>query len=374
MTTAHQDSELDNNNYLVPRVLSYALVNYVSETVKGGYLYAKQSNPYVKAGLETAEAYSQPLLHKIEEYSHQSTIESLIHKVDQYGCRQLDKVEQGGKQLKDTYHAIKPKTIHSIETVANKIHGTAIETVLFKTVDVVEIVVDSLLPPDTAEVPNETEEEETKDANILDRTAPVITKIKTRATPSNIKSIPKHTLSISKDFIFGTTETRPQVIQYCIGVLSIAAHRAKQSQQTARDGLHKGATISKQSVEYVHQSLQHMVNSLANLVVLVKKLDPVEAKATLSELTVMIQNSKNHFSHKYGKDTVARLKDDISGIFLKAGDLLSQQVAAGYTFAHSSDNVAIQKSVEKIESIVLQVCESLQTNKHNNDEQDIQQQ
>jgi hypothetical protein len=100
---------MTTENHLISRVCTYPIVGYVAGTVKGYYNYAKECNSYVKvclvvckllsitksvqASLEVAEQYSQPILHKVEEYSHQPTIDSLLHKVDEYGCKQLDKVQ-----------------------------------------------------------------------------------------------------------------------------------------------------------------------------------------------------------------------------------------------------------------------------------------
>lgn len=366
--THYLDHERDNQ--LVQRVLSYSLVNYVSGTIKSSYSYVRDSNYIVKAGFLAAENTAQPFIHKLEEYSHQPKIESLLHKVDQYGCRQLDKIESGGKQIKETYDAIKPKTIQSLENVANKIHGTTAETVLFKTVGVVDAVVDSLLPADPAAEPEDDTQVAADDPNIIDKTTPVVNKLKHRVNKDSIIHLPYQTYTVSKDIIFRNVDAVPQ-LHYCVGMLSTAAHRVRDAsastQAVARNGIQKGADLSKASVDYVYQSLHHMVNQLTSLVVLVKKLDPLEAKATLEELLVMIQNSKDTLSQKYGEDTAHRLKEDISKILQRAGDLLSQQVAAGYTRVHSSDNAAIRKSVEKIESIVVRIIDSFSpsTNQQN---------
>jgi len=362
----------EQNNKLVQRVFSYSLVDYASSSLLFLYDQAKQSNYLVKAGIETAESYSLPILHKLSTYSHQPTIENLLHKVDQYGCRQLDKIENGGKQIKDTYNVIKPKTIQSLETVANKIHGTPVETALFKTVDVVDVVVDSLLPPDPAEPITVNL---VVDPNVIDKTAPVITKLRNRVNPHSIARLPVQTYTVTKDIIFRNADAIPQ-LHYCIGVLSTAAHRVRDvsanTRAVAKTSIQKGATASKASVDYVYNSLTTMVQHLTSIVVLVKKLDPTEARATVEELTLMIQHSKEELSQKYGRDTAARLKEDISRILQKAGDLLSQQVAAGYTRVHSTDNAAIRKSVETIEGIVLRIVENFSNQQDNVQEQDPQ--
>jgi len=253
-----------------------------------------------------------------------------------------------------------------LENVATKIHGTTVETVLFKTVGAVDVVVDSLLPADPAQ-PEDDTHATTDDPNIIDKTSPVIHKLKTRVSKDSIKHLPVQTYTVTKDIIFRNADANPQ-IHYCIGVLSTAAHRvhnvSTKTEAVARNGIHKGAELSKTSVDYVYQSMHNMVNALTSLVVLMKKLDPIEGKQTVAELTAMIQSSKEDFYTKYGdfstygKEKATRLKEDISRILQKSGDLLSQQVAAGYERAHSTDITAVRKSVETIESIVLRIVDS----------------
>jgi len=226
---------------------------------------------------------------------------------------------------------------------------------------VVDAIVDSLLPPD----PNEPEDDTqvtTKDPNVVDRTVPVYNKLRNRVTVESILHLPSQTFQVSKDFVFRTADANPH-LHYCVGVLSTAAHRVRdasaRTEAAAKREVQKGANFSKASVDYVYQSLHHMVGSLSSLVALVKKMDPAEAKATLAELTLMIQNSKESISARYSKDTPAHLKEDISQILQKASHLLSQQVAAGLNRVQSSDNIAIRKTVETIETIVSRILESL---------------
>lgn len=347
---------------LLPRLFAYPAVHYVSDTVKDYYAHAKASNSYVKAGLETAENCSQPIMHKLGEYSHQPTIDSLLNRVDQFGCKQLDKIEYGGKQLKQTYETVKPKTLQSLDNMANKIHGTSVEAVLLKTASFVDVVVESLLPPDPAEpaeisnIPD--------NPNFLERTTPIFNKLQERISKDSIRHLPSQTYRVSRDFLFRGADAIPQ-LNYCIGLLTTAAHKLQDASNSATteamNGLHQGTQLSKGTVEYVYQSLQHMVAALTSLVARVKKLDP-EAKAMLEDLTAMIQRSKDSFANKLEKwESAARLKEDISKILQKSSDLLTEQLTTGYMRVHSTDNATIRKSVETIESIVHQVVDRITT-------------
>ncbi len=62
----------------------------------------------------------------------------------------------------------------------------------------------------------------------------------------------------------------------------------------------------------MHQSLQHMLNALTALVALLKKLDVKEAKASVEELNLLIQQLKEDLKKKYNKkEFVVKLQQGI---------------------------------------------------------------
>lgn len=335
----------------IARVYSYSLVQHASDTVKSYYSTAKESNSYVKASLETVEQYSQNILHKAEEYSHQPTINNVLHKLDGYGCKQLDKIENGSNQLKQTYEVYKPKTIQSLDGIANKIHGTTVEVGLLKTISLVDTLVDSLFPPAPSEPAEVSRVPE--DPNVVARTTPVINKLFERVSTGSIKQLPARSYNLSYDLIF-QAENAPQ-IHLLIGVLTTAALKFKHASE---NGLQKGAALSKESADYVYAQLTHMANLVGGIVEVMAKLDQREAKATVAELMNMIQNSKANLTQTLGERLdYEGWKKEISAILQKTGDLLATQAAKGYHKAQHSDHATVRKAVASIQSLVLTIVE-----------------
>jgi len=339
----------DNDQRFVffSRFSRYPLVHYLSETAKDYYFYAKESNIIVKKGLDTAESISQPIISKLDEYSRQPLIENIIYSVDFYSCKQLDRVENTAQVLKGT-------TFDTVEKVAEKIHHTPVESLLIKTVDVVDNIVDSLLPPQDDEEPDA---EVLNDPNVVERTAPVFRKLTTRVSKDSIKRLPAQTYNEVKDLVFRNTETIPQV-QFCIGLLSTASHKvldAKEStQQVARKGVKKGAELSKASVDHIYHSLNHLMTVMTSLVAGVTNVNINDAKAALADVYALIQESKQNLV--VNNNTV---KEDISRILQTAGDILSQQLALGYNLVSHSDYASVRRAASTLELIVNRLLESI---------------
>jgi vacuolar-type H+-ATPase subunit I/STV1 len=81
----------------VDRVFHYPIIHGICEQLCSIYRYAKGYNPSVKVGLEKVESsltYVQPIVTKIEQ-------QPIVKTIDQFGCRQLDKVELGLEKTKN---------------------------------------------------------------------------------------------------------------------------------------------------------------------------------------------------------------------------------------------------------------------------------
>lgn len=349
------------SNTFITRIYSYPIVQYASDTAKGYYDSAKQSNNLVKSSLETVEQYSQQILNKAEEYSQQPPVDSILNTIDTYGCKQLDKIENGSNQIKKVYEGIKPKTLQSLDSAANKIHGTSLESGLLKTIVFVDTVVDSLFPASESTEDNkitdgeaETEGEKEKEKedekevtsnnkNVVEASAPVINKLLERVTPYSLLLLPSRSYNLSRDLLF-QAESVPQ-INYCIGVLTTSAQKIKQ-----------GAALTKDSVDHIYGSLNHVVGLAGKVVQLMARLDAVEAKASVSELVAMIQASKAQFTQNVEQDYEG-WKKDIATILQKTGELLAAQAALGYDKVQHSNHAAIRSSVQAIQVIVNGIVE-----------------
>lgn len=324
----------------ISRVYSYSLVHRTSETVKGYYNYAKESSTYVKSSLETAEQYSQIIAHKVAD---QPTIESLLHKADDYGCAQLDKIEQKGSQIKQSYNEIKPKTYQSLDNAANKIHGTSIEIALLKTAGLVDGLVDSLFPPGLDEsselsaIPT--------NPNLVSRTAPIINKLKERVSVGSLKHLPARTYHISLGLLY-QAESLP-LIHSTIGLLASAALTLK----TVSDA---SAQVVSNEWEKAHKTqvaaaLQTLLNNVITLSELLRKLNATEARVSVNELVSLIQNKLEDID-------VAKWREEISSILAKASTVLKQQVALG----GAPDDVSrVRQAVQAIEEVVSSILAKL---------------
>jgi len=331
-------SEQAERFVFVHRITSYSLVNYVSGTVMDYYSYAKESNSLVKKSLETAESISLPIIARLDEYSQQPIINNIISNVDSFSCRQLDKIESRAG-------AIKEATVGTAEVVATKIHGSKVELLIIKTVDVVDNIVDSLLPPQGDEEP-----EALVDPNVIERATPVFKKLTSRISKDSLKNLPAQTCHEVKDLVFRNAETVPQV-QLCIGLLITASHKileAKETtQQAAKSSYHKGAELSKVSVDHIYQSLNHLMAVMTSLVAGISRITIEDARTSLSDVFVLIQESKKkiHFTNQ-------SFRDEISTILQRASEVLSQQVAAGYNHAAHSDYASVRRAASALELVV----------------------
>jgi len=323
---------------LVHRIASYSLVNYFSDTVKDYYAYAKECNSLVKMSLETAESLSLPIIAKLDECSQLPIINNIISSVDSISCKQLDKIENSAYAIKDT-------TVSTAEMVADKIHGTMVESLIIKSVDVVDNIVDSLLPPKDDEEP-----EALVDPNVIERATPVIKKLTTRVSKDSLINLPAQTCYEVKDLVFRNAETIPQV-QLCIGLLINASHKVKEvresTQQAAKHGFQKGSQLSKTSADHVYQSLQHLMTVMTSLVAGISKITVEDARIALSDVFTLIQESKEKI-HKSNQS----FREDISIILQRTGELLSQQVAAGYNKVAQSDYASVRRAAGSLEQII----------------------
>jgi len=112
---------------LVDRLWNYSLVNYTYQKASNVYTAVKQSNSLIKYALETAEnnvsKIATPLAYKILDKS-----KPLLVEIDEFGCKQLDKLED--------------KFFKPYETL------TYVPYVVFeKVLDIMEGTVDYFLPP-----------------------------------------------------------------------------------------------------------------------------------------------------------------------------------------------------------------------------------
>jgi len=180
--------------------------------VAGSYYNSlKAYNSYSRRVLETAETYAIPIAHasweKLDATIHQPLVEGVLSRVDAFGNHQLDKIEEGIHKVKD----VAPKTIHTVE---NALHGTKVEGVLIKGVVMLDHVVDVLFPADSSSTADSSNSDDNKkessagpsgsdddnyddsedeDVSLMDVSAPVYNKMKSRISMDSMWKLPTHT-------------------------------------------------------------------------------------------------------------------------------------------------------------------------------------
>jgi len=332
------------------RVWNYPIVHYAVGTASSYYTYAKTYHQYSQRVFEIAESYVQPVaavsLAKLEEYTHQPLVEGIINRADAFGCQQLDKIEERIHNIKE----FGPKTFHTV------IHGTKVESVLIKTVSIVDNVVDALLPPvkddNSAAADNSAEGSDDPEirengVSLVEVTGPVIHKLKTRVSKKSVLRLPLQTYSGLHGLAVQNTNSLSVLLKSASASL-LATKQAK-----------KGAELSKASVDYVYQSLHRVSSSVNSLAGVLKRLDAIEARATVAELSHMIASSKENVSKIIDNLHLAqKLKEDSSAILLRAGDALSRPLEAGYVLVANSDIAAIRNAFVSLESAVQGVVTS----------------
>jgi hypothetical protein len=126
---------VDTTESLSTRLNQYSIINAVCQ----GYVSLKEKNAYIKAGLETAENLTQPVLKKLDDKLH----------LDDKGVAILDKIETTAHGITSTasnyYTAYQNKKENALE-VTHSLINTANRPVNYL-LDYTESLLDRALPP-----------------------------------------------------------------------------------------------------------------------------------------------------------------------------------------------------------------------------------
>jgi hypothetical protein len=264
--------------------------------IAGSYYHnLKSYSQYSKRALETVEEYAVPLAHAsfttLDTYSRQPLIEGLLTRADAFGNQQLDKIEEGIHKIKETA----PKALQSVES---KLHGTKIEGVLIRTITQLDHAVDVLFP-ETKEA--QAQEEATSDqqdvdsttASIIEASAPVYNKMRTRISKESVLRLPAHLKILANQ--------HP------------SAYYILQTKQ-------KGVELSKSGIENVQKSLGNVTLSVTSLLNTLKHVNATEVRASAAELLAMSKDGVSKFADK----------NQFSKRLIHASAVISRQLEAGY--------------------------------------------
>jgi len=339
----------ESHNTVLSRILEYPVVEYATGTATDCYKYAKSYNDYSKKAFEAAESYGQPLASaswaKIEEYSRAPAFEGIINKADTFGNQQLDKLES-------TIHTIREEAPKRYQAFEQSIQGTAVEGALVKTVGIIDNVVDAILPANEEESQEE-EPSQTDAQSLSDAASPVIKKLKNRVSKKSVLNIPAQTYNVA--CTAALRSANDQYKNYSTLLQSASSYILSTKQVT----IQKSSDIYTISIDHIYHLLNNVALSLNSIVSAMKKLDPVEAQATLNELVKMIASSKQNVSQIIDDlHLKQKLREDTSAILSKAGDIL-RPVEDGYARIANSDIAALRNTCASLESAVQAVVENL---------------
>lgn len=151
------------DNSFVNRVINYPTVSNLWETAKGYYTTAKDSNTLVKKGCETLETNLDTTMKYIQPVIENETVKKYTHTVDNFGCKQLDKLEKLGETYQPTIDSLKEKgnsivesSVQKIEPIDQYLKNSYIGAPINMAVSVTEKLCDKFLPEETKSTETET--------------------------------------------------------------------------------------------------------------------------------------------------------------------------------------------------------------------------
>jgi len=346
---ADTDGELkpESNYKLVSRVVNYPVVSNMWNSATQYYTSAKEKSTIVKYGcsivetnLERGVKLVEPVLNNehVRKYS-----EPILTRVDEIGCRQLDKIENVSEKIAESYTSSKQMLENKVATITNDIKSTTNTIVEMSKHTIEEKVVppvDNYLKTSVLSVPinaalNVTEK-------VVDTILPATVEEKDKALDEKIVAEPtgpviragKMTKKYQKramDKLQNLSLRTPAQIsslKYTVDLIHYAASQidasGKVAQEFVSDAVHKGVEITAslpkrigeqhtKSVESVKKQIHELSSdALKNLNVAVESLAkyvpaPIAAvphntyealKEKITQLTSRLDNLKDlaHFS------------------------------------------------------------------------------
>jgi len=269
-----QQQEKPTDSQFLNRFVSYPSVSSIYKTAVSYYNNAKDSSSIVKMGLETVENNVQSTY----QYISPKIINSEIAKkygpaVDDFGCRQLDKIEKQVESTKQVVSTIKTKASDIAETskqvIEDKIHlleskivpvdsylkESVIAMPINVALDVTEKVCDRYLPetpePEKKKVDEKTKEQ-TNNAGPIIRTTTLSKRLQKRAFSK------LHDLRLRSNEKLKSMTHVVDLIQYATENLDAGV---KKTNKIIGDSYQMGKDVSTASVKYIKEAPSKIVEN-----------------------------------------------------------------------------------------------------------------
>lgn len=240
-----QNPQVDEHFRLINRVISYPAVTTLLESAKGYYSSAKGSSDLVKKSCETFESTLEGSLHwiqpRVEPVLESNLAKPLLSTVDDFGCRQLDRIENISKVYQNSRQLIEARvTDIKTSTIAYAEAGKqTLETKVVPNVDsylkdsliagplnlaitVTERVADRILPQEQQEEKSKNENQDQSAGNEQNQQVALSTSGPIYRAGKLSKRISNQTLTKLRNLSLRTPD-RVQAMTYCVDLIQYAA-------------------------------------------------------------------------------------------------------------------------------------------------------
>jgi len=317
----------------VTRVVNYPMVSSAWTSATQYYSAAKEKSSLVKYGCELVESniekgmklVVEPVIQNehVKRYS-----EPILTKVDEIGCKQLDKIENVSEKLVDTYSSSKQMietkvtsitndiktTKHTIEDkvvppVDNYLKHSVLSVPINATLNVTERVVDTILPADEKEkIVDLDQPEEKLEVGPVIRAGRMTKKYQKRALDK------LQNLSLRSPAQIGSLKYTVDLIQYAATTLDSSAKLARdyveETTQTTtkriKEKTHEGVedvkkqihVLSSDALNHLHSAVESLKTHVPEPVVAIPTATYFVIKDKIANLTSHLENLKDlaHYS------------------------------------------------------------------------------
>ncbi|KAM9953392.1 hypothetical protein ACTFIW_006744 [Dictyostelium discoideum] len=295
------------------RVYNYGFVNGSIEKGKEWYNYIKDSNSYVKSTLEFGEngvvAVGRPLLDKLEQY------DVIVKKVDEYGNTGLDILEKRVESIKETGENLANKADSAADgliSVSASYTPNAVISLVQKTNNMIDSLIDSLLPPKDDDQVNEMSDEEKFQ---LEKRMKFLLKLRKRLNTQSILEIPSNSIHLVTGYSGKSySQAMDNISQLSNSISKITVN----------------SQFSKVFIDQIYHYTDILVGQVAAVSVWFREINISETLISLGELSKMINESKNQVLELSDpQEKVDKLKKDLSKILKSCLDVLHNQMEGG---------------------------------------------
>ncbi|KAN0032177.1 hypothetical protein ACTFIV_006054 [Dictyostelium citrinum] len=295
------------------RVYNYGFVNGSIEKGKEWYNYIKDSNSYVKSTLEFGEngvvAVGKPLLAQLEQY------DSIVKKVDEYGNTGLDILEKKVESIKETGENLANKADSAADgliSVSANYTPSLVINLVQKTNNMIDSLIDSLLPPKDDDKVNEMSDEEKFQ---LEKRMKFLLKLRKRLNTQSVLEIPSNSIHLVSGYSGKSySQAMDNISQLSNSISKITVNNK----------------FSKVFIDQIYHYADILVGQVAAVSVWFKEINVSETLISLGELSKMVNESKNQVLEITDPhEKVEKLKKDFSKILKSCLDILHSQMEGG---------------------------------------------